>query len=152
MKSIKSGFTLIEIIIFVSVLSVFFIMVFQMSTASLATLKTNERRLYATRYAEEILEWLSAEKEGDWEATFLPKAVSATPTIYCFNAALTTWPTAGTCPSYALNGLFKREVALSRQANTTPGDYQVTAVVTVSWQQGSGAMSVPVTTIYNRYE
>lgn len=148
----KHGFSLIEVIIFVSIMSVFFIMVLQMSTTSLATLKTSERRTYATRYAEEAIEWLSGEKEIDWDNTFLPKAPLTTPTVYCFNGPMTTWPAAGACTGFTLNGFFKREVALSRQSNTTPGDFQVTANVTVSWQQGTGIMSAPVSIIFNKYE
>lgn len=148
----KRGFSLIEVTVFVAIMSVFFVMVMRMSTASLATLKTSERRTYATRYAEEAVEWLSGEKEVDWDTTFLPKAPLATPTVYCFNDTMTTWPVAGACAGYTLNGLYKREIALSRQANITPGDFQVTAVATVSWQQGVGTMSVPVTIVFNKYE
>lgn len=134
-------------------MSIFFVMAVGMSTSTLATLKTSERRTYATRYAEEAVEWLQGEKDNDWDNTFLPKAPSGTPTIYCFNSTMTTWPTSGACPSFTLGGFFKREVSMSRQANTTPGDYQVTAVVTVSWQQGTaGTMSVPVSIIFNKFE
>lgn len=148
----RHGFSLIEVTIFVAIMSVFFVMVMSMSTSSLATLKTSERRTYATRYTEEAIEWLGGEKEVDWDNTFLPKAPLTTPTIYCFNSTMTTWPTAGACAGYTLNGFFKREIALSRQANTTPGDFRVTAVVTVSWLQGTGTMSVPVSIIFNKYE
>lgn len=129
-------------------------MVLRLATTSLSTLKTNERRLYATRYAEEITEWLGAEKENDWDNTFLPKTVLpvGTQTVYCFNSTpLTAWPAAGACPGYTLNGFFKREVSMSRQLNAGT-DYQITAIVTVSWVQGAGTMSVPVTIVYNKYE
>jgi Tfp pilus assembly protein PilV len=148
----KQGFSLIEVTIFVAILSVFFVMVVAMSTSSLASLKTTERRAYATRYAEELVEWLSGEGEIDWNTTFLAKAPTTSPTRYCFNGTLTTWPPQGACPDYSLDGLFKREVALSRVANVTPGDFQVNATVTVSWQQGSGIMSVPIATVFNKNE
>lgn len=146
------GFSLIEVIIFVAILSVFFVMVTSMTTASLASLKTTERRMYATRYAEELLEWVSGESEIDWDGTFLAKAPSTTPTIYCFNGAITTWPLPGSCADYSLNGIFRRELALSRQANAGINDFQITASITVSWQQSSGIMSVPLSTIFNKNE
>lgn len=147
------GFSLIEVTIFVAIISVFFVMVLQLATSSLATLKTTERRTYATRYAEELMEWLEAEKDNDWDNNFLPKTVLpvSTQTIYCFNGTITTWPTAGACAGYTLNSFFKREVSMSRQLNAGT-DYQVTAIVTVSWQQGAGTMSVPVTTVFNKFE
>lgn len=149
----RQGFSLIEVIIFAAIVSVFFVMVLSMSTASLSTLKTNERRTYATRYAEETMEWLGGEKSIDWDTTFLPKAPLTTPTVYCFNSTTLSWPAAGSCgSSFTLGGMYRREVALSRQANATPGDFQVTAVVTVSWQQGAGTMSVPVSIIFNKFE
>lgn len=144
-----------EMTIFVAILSVFLIMVLRMSTATLASLKTNERRMYATRYAEELTEWLEADKDNDWDGTFLPRTQLPvnTQTVYCFNTTpLTAWPAAsGACAGYTLNSFFKREVSMSRQLNSG-SDYQVTAIITVSWQQGTGTMSVPVTIVFDKYE
>lgn len=83
----RDGFSIIEILVFVSIISFLFITLTATVTASLRRMGTAESRVYATHYAEELQEWLRAEKETDWNA-FIARDVSGSGTVYCFNTEL----------------------------------------------------------------
>ena len=83
----QAGFSIVEILVFVSIISFLFITLTATVTASLRRMSTAERRVYATHYAEELQEWLRAEKEVDWDA-FVNRDISGSGTVYCFNGEL----------------------------------------------------------------
>jgi len=147
--SVAKGFTLIEILIFTSIVSVFFITAAAVSAFSLSIMRTNENRIYATHYAEEVSEWLLNEKDAsDWP-TFSGRVGA-----WCMNTL--AW-TSGSCPisgagSYALGAeysrQFNRDVVL-----TAVGDGTISSSITVSWRDtNNNLMSVPINTIYAQTE
>lgn len=157
------GFSLIEVLIFVSILSVFFVAAISVSIVTVRNMQINEHKIIATKYAEELIEWLRSEKENDWggaawasgtPATFTERATrSGSPTTYCFNTAL-NWSSLGACsPSYGLSSFFKREATLEGTALPLTGYInQVTIDVTVEWQELGNTYEVPIKTLFSIYE
>ncbi len=146
----NNGFSLVEVLVFVTILSIFFVVAATITTASLRNMKINEHKILATRYGEELLEWLRGEKEADWN-NFVNRS-SINGTTYCFpNSPINNWPTTtGNCSSF--NGLnpsiYKRELTLS----TATGGNQVNIFINVSWQEGSDTYSVPINTVFTIWE
>lgn len=138
------GFSLIELLVFVSIFSLFFVIAISVMTVSLKNLKTNEHRIVATRYAEELLEWMKGEKEQDWNA-FYARA-SGGGSAYCFNGIDPNWTVTSPCAEF--NGItgstypskiYKRDAVLT-QAST----FQVDVTITVSWMEGTRLVTVPL--------
>jgi len=143
----KKSFTLIEVLIFVTILSLFFVAAAAITIASLRNLKVQEHKILATRYAEELLEWLRGEKEADWNQFTTHSGP------YCFNSSpiqMSNWPTSGNCPTGSfLNNLYKREVTLNPQGSPP---YQVNVSITVLWQELGQTYQVPINTVFTVWE
>lgn len=142
------GFSLIEVLVFVTILSLFFIAASSISLVSLRNLKSNENKILATRYAEEVLEWLRGEKEDDWNV-FYGKS-SDIGTKYCFNSLNLSWPTSGACGSFDLYSFYKRETTLKR--GLIGADPKIDISITVSWNEATQTITVPINTVFTRFE
>ncbi len=134
-KNYKKSFSLIEVLIFVTILTLFFIVAAAVIITSLRDMKISEHKILATRYAEELMEWLRSDKEVDWGGTtcsgncpdpvlpanFTEKATKcqSLQCTFCFNTTpISAWPTsAGACATGTFlsdgKSLFKREVTLT---------------------------------------
>ncbi len=141
----KSGFTLVEVLIFVTLISLIFITFSAITAVSLTRELTNEHKILGAHYAEEVREWIRGQKEINWEDFTANKMGS-----WCFNAEpVSSWPSqTGNCNDYDLNSLFKREVDLSTNADTT----QVTVSIVVLWRDGANSYQIPVNTVLSIYE
>ena len=146
----KSAFSLIEVLVFTSILSIFFVAAATVTTVSLRNLKISERKIIATRHMEDVTSWLRAQKESDWN-TFAEKASAGGGNTYCFNLTSISWPSAGACgETYALGNTFRREVNLVNNS-----DAQITSTVSVTWQDSigiGGTMGVLLNTVYSVWE
>lgn len=142
-----------EIIISVTILSVFFVMAISTATAMIHNMKVTEHRLLATYYAEDLMTWLRSERERDWQEfkeMALDPVTSATVPggrTYCVNRAATADETLSTlltsdssCASADYSGIvhpsdtnakiYKRQVNIRvNPANTD----QIDATVTIWW-------------------
>jgi len=146
---LRQAFTLIEVLVFTSLLSLVFVTTLAIATQALRVSKTAERRTIATHYAGQLSEWLLAESEADWD-TFVANRTNSTPTLYYFNTSpITTWPSVGDCTSYTLGQVFKRTLSITR-TSIANGQYQVEAFVVVTWNEGSNTFTVPVTLLLTR--
>lgn len=165
----KRGFSLIEVLIFVSVLSVFFISAISISTVTVRNMQINEHKIIATKHAEELVEWLRSEKENDWGGaewtsssgaplSFTERVTrSGSVTTYCFNSTTIDWSSRGACsPAYGfpyknVSNFFKREATLS---GTAVVGYinQVTVDIVVEWQELGNTYQVPIKTVFSIYE
>lgn len=145
MLSKKSGFSLVEVLVFVTVVSLFFVVAAAVSSFSLQISKTNENKILATRYAEELVEWLRGEKEADWN-TFSYRSGNT----YCFKTApINSWGSQGSCnESYDLQNLFDREVTIT----PTGGDNQLNIAISVTWEDSQNTFEVPIRTVFSRFE
>lgn len=155
----RQGFSLLEVIIFTTILSLFFVSAATVTTFYLRNIKFNERKILATRYAEELNAWLKGEKEDDW-ITFVttrtavddPISKVVESKIWCFNSTEVVWPTAeGACTDYGLvnniesNTVFKREAVLTNQDSS---NVRVNAKITVSWLEGTTIQRVTINSIF----
>lgn len=143
MRNRKSAFTLIEVLIFVSIFTTLFVSIASSTTQFLRNSKTSETKILATRYTEELIEWLKGEKEEDW-ATFVNIRSSLTGVTWCFNQG-TSWVTSESCTDYSLVNTFKREAKLTTFDDTKT---QVNVEVKVVWEEAGKQREVKVNTVF----
>lgn len=125
-KKNYQGFSLIEVMIVTSILSIFFTLALTVVVVSLRNMKVQEHKLLANFYADQLKEWLIYKKEEDWN-DFKTRTGN-----YCFNVqSINNWPTNGGCliNDYSLANLFKRQVNLSFNTDAN----QMEILITVSW-------------------
>src|SRR3989339_1719338 len=98
----KKSFSLVEVLVFITVLGLFFTAAMSVTTFNLQSMKVQEHKILATRFAEEGVEWVKDEKETDW-STFIGYDTSGNGTTYCLNDLEDDWSTLGDCgASYTL--------------------------------------------------
>ncbi len=145
------GFSLIEVLVFVTILALFFVTASAVVTVSLRNMKINEHKILATRYGEEALEWLRGEKEEDWSTFVSDSRFSSNPVTYCFNDL--SWSSPTPCNTDALTpAIFKREGILER-LDCGDGFYcKVIVTITVHWRELGTSYQVPLNTIFTIWE
>lgn len=137
----KLGFSLVEVLVFVTILGLFFVAAISVSLFSLKNMKFNEHKIMAAHYAEEATEWVTYEKENDWES-FITKTGTR-----CLNASVLSWDETGSCDfTLGTPALFRRTITL------TNNGAQVEVGTTVSWFEGSQRKDVTVNTVLNLWE
>lgn len=136
-----------EVLVFTTILSLFFVAAASVVTYMIRVEKVNEHKILATRYAEELLEWTRAERDIDWNA-FTVRADSTGSIIYCFNSSPPTW-TGANNPScnFGLNNIFKRTVRLT-SVSAASYTFQVNVAVSVEWLEGGKLYTVPVNSTF----
>ncbi|MBP9797565.1 type II secretion system protein [Candidatus Woesebacteria bacterium] len=148
--SLQKGMTLLEVLIFVTMITLIFITIASATTQSIKKTIYNQQKIIATHYAEEAQEWMRGEKESDW-AIFSARSDET----YCLNAGITACNAAGSCwdsraacgaTDYSLGGKYKRSSVL-----TTNGS-RIDVITTVEWVDGSNTYSVPINTTFSRWE
>ncbi|OGK15588.1 hypothetical protein A3H80_03730 [Candidatus Roizmanbacteria bacterium RIFCSPLOWO2_02_FULL_37_19] len=148
MKSniLQRGVTLLEVLIFITILSFVFIGVAITTTSSLQRTQYNQHKILATHYAEELEEWMRGEKEADW-TSFVNKSAALPGRIYCFNSTTIAWPSVGNCSGvYGLVNTFKREATLSGTGS------QITVNINIEWQEASNLFSIPIDTVFSQWD
>ncbi|KKP86828.1 MAG: hypothetical protein UR89_C0013G0016 [Candidatus Roizmanbacteria bacterium GW2011_GWA2_35_8] len=144
---IKLGFSLIEVLVFVTILSLFFVAAMSVATYSLKNMKINQHKILASHYAEEGLEWIRAEKEENWDQ-FIGYGTTGSGLTYCINTLNNSiWTTPTTCGANFELGvpqIFKREVNLINQAGNPVTQVDVT--LTVTWIESGSTLSIPLKT------
>lgn len=145
-KNKIQSFSLIEVLVFVSILSIFFVAAASVTVVSLRNMKINEHKILATHYAEELLGWLRNEKETDWNA-FVPNSNKT----YCFYVTpISDWGGLGSCAEDdKLAVIFKRELVLSHVGGSPT---QINVKITVSWSDTGTTYSVPLSTVLTVWE
>ncbi len=148
------GFTLIEVLVFVSVISVFIVVAAAVVSISIRDMQLSEHKIIASRYADELMAWIKSKREIDWYS------FSQHAGTYCFNSTLTfsadpnaDWPSSGGCAandfSFGTPAIFKREVQIQTQG--TPAT-QANTTVTVSWKELGNTYSVPLQQLFTVWE
>lgn len=144
MKQINTkGFTLIEMLVFISILSMFFVSATAITIVMIRNANENLHKMLANQYLEETFDWLQSEKEADW-LEFIAKApeqetlvntveLDSRSKVYCLNDNALGWPqTFGSCSSYGLHAMFKRELYMRSN-----GLDRVEVAVKISWKETS---------------
>lgn len=145
---------MVEVLVFISVVSLFFVVAATVSSYSLRIAKSNENKILAALYAQELVEWLRGEKEADWEQFKVNTIPAGTAANYCFyesplgSSWSTTTKLATPCTDFELIDIFKRDLVVSPTSDAN----QVNVAVTVSWRDGGNTFSVPIKTVLSRFE
>ena len=157
-KNAIKGFTLIETLVFIAILSLFFVVAAAISTATLHNMQATEHKIIATRYAEELSAWLRYKKESNWGAFYTsasPVNPGDTSVSYCFDGPISdTWPSPNTtCLSNGITGsnnekIYKRMATLTVDSSIP----QVNATVVVSWSDGNATNNITMRTAYTLWE
>jgi len=139
----RKAFTLAEVLVFVTILSLFFISAVTITTFNLRNLKVQEHKILATRYAEEGSEWVKQEKEDDWQVF-----ITRTGTSYCLNSL--SW-TSGLCSTFSLGtpAIFKRDLQI---VNSGSPVNRVTTNLTVGWLENGIEQKVVLKSVLNLWE
>ena len=158
MTALKRSFSLVEVLVFVSILGIFFIAAIAITLTSLKDMQINQHKIIATRHAEELMEWLKNEKEADWSAFSVHSTIDGI--TYCFNNSLhdnwaATNPDLGSCGNFngiigVLPEIYKREAVLT--SLTGSGSFRVDAKVTVSWNEASSVRNVELNSTFSMWE
>lgn len=148
------SFSLIEVIIFIGILSLFFVTGMVVVTASLRNMKVSEHKIVASQYAKQLMSWISVQKESDW-VSFIDNYTSASPgKTYCFNDETISWPVpniASSCTDSSLGSpaIYKREATLTSSGAPVS---QVEINITIEWNDAGNTFSVPINTVLSRWE
>lgn len=148
-KSLHQGFSLIEVLIFITILSLIFIAAAAVGTVSIRNSQNSANKLVATHYAEEAIEWLRSQKNADW--VIFTEYGNPPPKIYCFyTEPISTWPlTTGNCTNdQVIDSLFRREVTVAYDIVLE----MVNIDVNVMWSEGGNNYSVPISTVFTSLE
>lgn len=153
--SIKHSFSLIEVIIFVSILSILLIASASIITVSIRQNAIRINTLKATHYNEQLNDWIRNEKETEW-AAFTLKAGGTSGYIYCFNSEAITWPAGSvadknSCPS-TLGGIYRRYLQIKSDQNPPNPPTRIEAAVYSEWQEADNIYSTKLHSIYSIWE
>jgi len=148
MSRSRVAFTLLEVLIFCAIISTFFVSAAAITTFLLRSMKANEHRIIAARYAEELLEWIRAEKERDWEALVSSECFNQSPIVGVTACSPTL--KLGEAP----NKIFNRELVQTNSVSVETDVVQKTFKVIVEWPEGSDVnlQSVQIETILGIWE
>lgn len=135
-KSNQRGFSIVEIMVFITILNLVFVAAVSLVISSLYRMRINIHQARAVYYAEELKEWLNGEREADWAGL-----QSQAGNTFCVNNQLTLNATfsnftTGACPFSGIGAnnprIFRRQLTLTQASPT-----QITAVIQVSWNESA---------------
>ncbi len=158
----KQGFTLIEVLIFISVVSVVLITGASLALTSLYTLKNQQYKTIAQYHAVALLNWLELEKEKDW-TNFVnrlnpPRTSSPGQETFCFYNL--QWPqvraatTGKPCTDDQRLGLSPGDgqKIFKREAKFKVDDQKVQVAITVSWEDPTGENEIEIKREFRQIE
>lgn len=146
----QSAFTLIEVVIFIAISSILLVAIVSLSINIMRQTSVSQHKLYASRYADELAEWLRIQKEISWQDFF--SAVQTLPgasKTYCVNddigltSDLITMLAGGDCVS--ADGIrapnpgpkvYKRTVTFPEQSDST---VSLKGTIRVEWREANNA-------------
>jgi len=144
----KKSFSLIEVIIFVSILSIILVSAASIVTVSLQQNKLLINKLKARHYAYQLLEWIKNQKDLDWNSFI----TLGTNKIYCFETEGLAWgpsvSSGSSCP--LLLGMYRRYAAFKKSGSD--GSTQIDVVINISWSELGNTYAVPLHVIFSQWE
>ena len=146
--SLKKAFSLIEVLIFVTILSLILISSAAIITVSMRQNTLRLNMLKATHYNEQLIEWIRSEKEVNWNE-FLTHG----DTTYCFTTDDLTWNNfvvnKDDCEE-TLDGKYRRYAILELDHTTPPTQVVVTAHV--EWDESGNRYSTQLHALFTIWE
>lgn len=158
-KASQEGFSLIEIIVFVTLVGIILVSAAGYTVRLVQNMAYNQHKIMATRYLEDMKEWVDGERAADWQL-FQSKAATGAGAEYCVNDYLYLTSTfhdliqPPDCPFTGVYGnvrpnIFQRKLVLIKDAEAANS---VTAVMTVSWYEDTTLYSERITSEYSLWQ
>lgn len=153
------SFSLVEVLIFVSIFNIFMVSAISINLFLLKNLKYQENKIKALFLAEQGLEWLRGEKERNWGGNIYPNGNNDTfsykatmvnktyPQPVCFNQL--SWSAMVPQCSFNLENIFKRTINISYQSNPF---LMISTEIKVQWIEFGETYEVKLNSIYNQWE
>jgi len=139
----QTGFSLIEVLVFVSVLNLFFILALTVTVVTLRNFQENEHRIVASHYLDQLKEWLMYEKEKDWNS------FSQKTSTYCFNDL--SWsnanPCSFSCPGTGCLNIYNRQATFVNN-----GDGTSTVELKISWSEINQTKNITSNILFSAWE
>lgn len=151
----NQSFSLIEVLIFTAILSLFFVMAAAVTVNSLRDMKYNEHKIIATFLTENTRSVITGIKEGNW-SNLASKVFSdnqLSPTSYCFNSNSFPYPVVPNqcgATEYSVRGMYKREIFLYEDDVNQPT--KINLRIEVSWRELGLPRQVSSSTVYTIWE
>ena len=146
---IKKAFSLIEVLVFVTILSMVLIVSAVIITVSMRQNTLRLNMLKANHYNEQLIEWIRSEKESNW-GTFLTHADKT----YCFVSDDISWPFTSvsnkTFCTYDLGGKYRRYAILETDHTDPPSKVMVRAIS--EWDEAGNSYSTQLDTLFTIWE
>lgn len=140
----RKGLSLIEILIFVLLVSILLVGLSYGTIFSLRNSKFAQDKTRATRLAQELQDWLRGQRDVDWEA-FVGGFSLGT---YCVNSIPSDIgglvAVTGSCPSYSLQSRFKREMTVT---NIAANGNSMTYEISVYWRDAGTVHKAQIATV-----
>ncbi|MFS8159119.1 MAG: type IV pilus modification PilV family protein [Candidatus Roizmanbacteria bacterium] len=135
----KKGLSILEILVFILLISVLMIGISYLTVYTLRNSRYIQNKTKATRYAQQLHEWLAGQKEKNW----VDFVGSLSETTYCIDTIADSIATIssqqGACTGYDIQSLFKRELIISDiNSDTTEIRYKIL----VKWRDGANVGQV----------
>ncbi len=158
----QKGFSLFEVLIFIVISSFLLVSMVSYRVATIRQSRSGYYKIYATRYAEELAEWMRIQKEQDWSAFYAKAGGGGSTVVYCVNNAIDlnttleaalTLVNASNCNYDGITStsstqpkIFRRTITLTSAASS---QLPVQAAILVEWEEGPNQrFSVPINTTY----
>ena len=170
-KNQIKAFSLVEVLIFVVIFSLFFVVAASVVISSLRVTTTNQNKIKATHFNDELSEWLRSEKEINWGGllytppqsadSFTEQATIEYPnTSFCFNTTpIVKWETSGSFScDFSLDNHFRRIATFSAVLAPTIAPVspnyanQIKATITTEWMEGASVRSSVVNKLFSIWE
>jgi len=150
----SGGFTIVEVLIFVAISSIVLVSVISLSVTITRQTYINIHKFYATRYADELAEWLRAQKELDWQGFHNTVRLYGTSFTRCVNTAITLTDSlnilsTSPCPYTGITTspqispqIYSRTVRFTKidnsQVDTLSNSQPIKAQIVVAWLEIGG--------------
>lgn len=157
----ESGFGLLEVVVSLGVILFVMLSLISMVSRSFDAASYARNKSLATKYAQEVIEWLRLQRNSSWGTLYNIKAGNAPAGIvYTLNCDLDLnlgWTFTGTqCGSSTIDDqydIFNRQVTLIKSGSSPPfNNDSITVRVVVSWSQGSRPSDVSLETSLTKWQ
>jgi len=149
----KKAFSLIEVLIFVTILSIFLIAAASIVTLSMRQNTLRIHMLKATHYNSQLLEWLKGERDIDWKSFVMyAQNKSRCYTADTFSSATTVSEEECLSGSGFLDGLYKRYAVFTTSKNSEGVVTQVAVEIHTQWQESGGTYTTKLNSIFTLWE
>ncbi len=153
----SDGFSLIEVLVFMTLISIVLISAVGFTLNLVHTMSYNQHKLYATHYVQDLKEWLDAEREIDWQV--FQSYASVAGSTYCANNALAPTDTmavlgTGPCNFDGVGAqdpkIFRRQIIMEKDDIGTAN--RVTVVFQVEWMEDDVLQTETITSVYSLWQ